>query len=296
MSEGESSPPRRKRRFLLLVFILLTTGVASYLIFWGGLRLWNASLPADAPRIAMTPDDGWIARLGFTALTYDQIFSRAGGRLIKLEVPDEPGALGPAEIRKRLEGMEALLLSGGGDVDPELYGGDPNVAELVNRKRDDFEIALIREARAMKLPILGICRGAQILNVAFGGELIDFDSDEEFRAIHFASKGHPIEVEDGSLLSRLMRPGKIDKVTSYHRQAVGRLGEGVRAVARSPEGTIEAIEVSETEDEWTIAVQWHPEMTVRDELQFALISAFVDEARRRRLPPAAAEPPATVSD
>ena len=79
MSEGESSPPRRKRRFLLLVFILLTTGVASYLIFWGGLRLWNASLPADAPRIAMTPDDGWIARLGFTALTYDQIFSRLGG-------------------------------------------------------------------------------------------------------------------------------------------------------------------------------------------------------------------------
>ena len=67
MSEGESSSPRRKRRLLLLAFILLTAGVASYLIFWGGLRLWNASLPEDAPRIAMTPDDGWIARLGFTA-------------------------------------------------------------------------------------------------------------------------------------------------------------------------------------------------------------------------------------
>ena len=292
MSEGESSPPRRKRRFLLLVFILLTTGVASYLIFWGGLRLWNASLPADAPRIAMTPDDGWIARLGFTALTYDQIFSRAGGRLIKLEIPDEPGALGPAEIRKRLEGMEALLLSGGGDVDPGLYGGDPNVAELVNRKRDDFEIALIREARAMKLPILGICRGAQILNVAFGGELIDLDSDKELKEIHFGIKGHPIEIEKGSLLSKLMRPGRIENVKSYHRQAVGRLGEGVRAVARSPEGTVEAVEISGYEDEWTVAVQWHPEMTVDDELQLALIRAFVEEARRRRPAGAAKQTPA----
>ena len=189
MNEDGRSSPRRKRRFLLLVFILLTAGVAAYLIFWGGLRLWNASLPEDAPRIAMTPDDGWIARLGFTALTYDQIFSRAGGRLIKLEVPEEPGALEPAEIRKRLDGMEALLLSGGGDVDPELYGGDPGVAELVNRKRDDFEIALIREARVKKIPILGICRGAQILNVAFGGELIDLDSDKELKEIHFGIKG-----------------------------------------------------------------------------------------------------------
>ena len=292
MNEDGRSSPRRKRRFLLLVFILLTAGVAAYLIFWGGLRLWNASLPEDAPRIAMTPDDGWIARLGFTALTYDQIFSRAGGRLIKLEVPEEPGALQPAEIRKRLDGMEALLLSGGGDVDPELYGGDPGVAELVNRKRDDFEIALIREARAKKIPILGICRGAQILNVAFGGELIDLDSDKELKEIHFGIKGHPIEIEKGSLLSKLMRPGRIENVKSYHRQAVGRLGEGVRAVARSPEGTVEAVEISGYEDEWTVAVQWHPEMTVDDELQLALIRAFVEEARRRRPAGAAKQTPA----
>ena len=291
MNEDGRSSPRRKRRFLLLVFILLTAGVAAYLIFWGGLRLWNASLPEDAPRIAMTPDDGWIARLGFTALTYDQIFSRAGGRLIKLEVPEEPGALEPAEIRKRLDGMEALLLSGGGDVDPELYGGDPGVAELVNRKRDDFEIALIREARVKKIPILGICRGAQILNVAFGGELIDLDSDKELKEIHFGIKGHPIEIEKGSLLSKLMRPGRIENVKSYHRQAVGRLGEGVRAVARSPEGTVEAVEISEFQDEWTLAVQWHPEMTVNDELQFALIRAFVEEARRRRPVKPAVETP-----
>lgn len=286
MSEGESSSPRRKRRLLLLAFILLTAGVASYLIFWGGLRLWNASLPEDAPRIAMTPDDGWIARLGFTALTYDQIFSRAGGRLVKLEIPAEAGALEPAEVRKKLAGMEALLLSGGGDVDPELYGGDPGTAELVHRGRDDFELALIREAREMKLPILGICRGAQILNVAFGGELIDLDDDQELRAIHFNPRGHPVEVEEGSRLAKLFGAGKVENVTSYHRQAVGRLGKGVRAVARSPEGIVEAIEVAETEDEWTIAVQWHPEMTVNDELQLGLIKAFVEEARRRRPDPA----------
>ncbi len=133
----------------------------------------------------------------------------------------------------------------------------------------------------MKLPILGICRGAQILNVAFGGGLVDLDGDQELREIHYGVRGHPVEIEEGSLLSKLMRAGKVENVTSYHRQAVGRLGEGVRAVARSPEGTVEAIEVSESEDEWTIAVQWHPEMTVRDELQFGLVKAFVEEARRR---------------
>ena len=71
---------------------------------------------------------------------------------------------------------------------------------------------------------------------------------------------------------------------------MGRLGEGVRAVARSPEGTVEAIEISELTDEWTLAVQWHPEMTVSDDLQFALISAFVEEARRRRPPPTVVDP------
>jgi gamma-glutamyl-gamma-aminobutyrate hydrolase PuuD len=178
-----------------------------------------------------------------------------------------------------LEGMDALLLSGGGDVDPRLYGGDPDVAELVNRKRDDFEIALIREARRREIPILGICRGCQILNVALGGQLVDLDSDEELRKTHFSTSGHPVEVEEGSLLSRLMRAGRIDNVPSYHGQAVGRLGEGVRAAARSSDGTVEAIEIA---GEWTLAVQWHPEMTVSDQLQFDLVSAFVEEARRRR--------------
>ena len=94
--------------------------------------------------------------------------------------------------------------------------------------------------------------------------------------------GHAIEIEKESLLSAIMHPGKVENVKSYHSQAVGRLGKGVRAVARSPEGTVEAIEVSELENEWTVAVQWHPEMTLNDELQFSLIKTFVDEARRRR--------------
>ena len=161
-------------------------------------------------------------------------------------------------------------------------GGDPGAAELVNRKRDDFEIALIQEARARQIPILGICRGCQILNVALGGELKDLDSDEEYRKTHFTTRGHAVEVEEGSLLSEVMRPGRIENVASYHSQAVGRLGEAVRAVAHSTDGTVEAIEVSEFADEWTLAVQWHPEMTVSDELQFALINTFVEEARRRR--------------
>jgi hypothetical protein len=126
MSESVRSSSRRKRRILLFVFIPPTGIVAFYLMGWGSLRFWNANLPSGAPMIAMTPDDGWMARLGFTTLTYDRIFSRAGGRLVKLQVPDTPAAFKPAEVHKMLKGMDALLLTGGGDVGPELYGGNPS--------------------------------------------------------------------------------------------------------------------------------------------------------------------------
>ena len=279
---GDRTPRRHRWRSLRRVALGLIAAIGLYLAGRGGLRLWNASLPADAPRIAMTPDDGWLARLGFTTLTYDQIFSRAGGRLLKLEIPDHPQGLQPPAIGKLLEGMDALLLTGGGDVDPALYGGDPATAQLVNRRRDDFEIALIREARARNLPILGICRGCQILNVAFGGKLVDLDADEKLRATHFTLQGHPVDVQPKSLLATIVGAGEIANVQSYHRQAVGHRGSGVRVVARSPDRTVEAIEVNEFANEWTLAVQWHPEMTVNDALQLSLIRAFVDEARRRR--------------
>lgn len=282
MSEGERSTYHWSRRILLTVFLLLTGTVVLYLAGWGCLRLWNSILPSDAPKIAMTPDDGWLSRLGFTSLTYDQIFSRAGGRLIKLEVPENTADLEPGEVGKMLAGTDALLLTGGGDVDPELYGGDPDTARSVNRKRDEFEVALIREARRRQMPILGICRGCQILNVAFGGELVDLDLSEELKKTHFAITGHPVKVQEGSLLAKIMRPGKIENVESYHHQAVGRLGDGVRAVAHAPDGTIEAIEISGNQGEWIVAVQWHPEMTVTDQMQFSLIRTFVEQAGRSR--------------
>jgi hypothetical protein len=118
MSEDVGAAPGKKRRILKFVLVPLVVIAILYLLALGGLRLQNSLLPEDAPKIAMTPDDeAWYARLGATAMGYDQIFTRAGGKLVKLEIPEKTGLLEPAEAAKVLEGMDALLLSGGGDVD-----------------------------------------------------------------------------------------------------------------------------------------------------------------------------------
>ena len=178
MSDDGAGAPRKKRRILKFVLVPLVVIAVLYLLALGGLRLQNSLLPEDAPKIAMTPDnEAWYARLGATAMGYDQIFTRAGGKLVKLEIPEKTGLLEPAAAARVLEGMDALLLSGGGDVDPELYGGEPGTAELVSRQRDDFELSLITEARRRNMSMLGVCRVCQILKVAFGGTLVFLDDE-----------------------------------------------------------------------------------------------------------------------
>jgi putative glutamine amidotransferase len=175
---------------------------------------------------------------------------------------------------KEIDDVDGLLLTGGDDVDPEIYGK----AELrtqckgMNRTRDEFEIEVIKRALEADKPILGVCRGMQVMNVALGGTLHGDVEASGFRAhtSHSATPmKHEIEIEPNSLLSGLAG-GLRQSVNSYHHQAVDALGKGLMKAAQSEDGIIEAAEWSSKEGmSFLLLVQWHPERTIEGGEKFS---------------------------
>jgi putative glutamine amidotransferase len=204
---------------------------------------------------------------------------RKGGALPLIVPPDQSGA----ECLREVEGVAALLLIGGRDVDPGRYGQDstdPVVADAP--ERDAAEIALVHEAVRTGTPILGVCRGAQVLNVAFGGTLVqDLYSVPEHaghgRAATVESPerpGHDVRVARDSKVAQLLGDDPV-RVNSFHHQAVASLGDGLVATAWSePDGVIEGIE-HETLP-LVVGVQWHPERLSESQL----IQRFIESARQ----------------
>ena len=275
MKEQPSQKPIRTRtrrwrkalvRAVLVCLLFVAAGVVA-------LKIWQRSLPRDAPVIGVSCDTAWHARAGITTKSYEIALTRAGGKVRKLW----PGDQNADEI---LDRIDALLLAGGGDVDPELYAAAPGTAELVDRERDDFELALIRGALRRDMPILGICRGIQILNVAQGGTLCDLRGRPELAEVHGVSLGsmeaHGVEIAAESKLAGMFGAGP-PEVSSFHGQAVGRLGDGLQVTATAPDGVVEAIELPSRS--FVVAVQWHPELPPP---QAAVFEAFLKEARAYR--------------
>ncbi|HEX3539600.1 MAG TPA: gamma-glutamyl-gamma-aminobutyrate hydrolase family protein [Acidimicrobiales bacterium] len=206
------------------------------------------------PRIGITSaptvhDQKRIERLN---RSYVDAIAGAGG--LPVILPTLPAG-DAAEI---LAGVHGLVLTGGGDVAPWRYGQKPAPEVYdIDTARDDWEAALI-EAAGHEVPILGVCRGAQLLNVVAGGTLIQhLETDVNHRQReHQEEVVHPVEVAAGSRLAEILESRRIG-VNSVHHQAIDRVGSGLRAVAWAPDGTIEAVEGSEGAP--FVAVQWHPE-------------------------------------
>lgn len=185
------------------------------------------------------------------------------------------------EIPEALDAIDALILPGGGDVDPAHYGGPRHEANYgISTERDGFELKLAKVALARPtLPILCICRGMQLLNVALGGDLVAHIPDHYGDSVmhrhpELQPTQHPVRLEPQSRLSRILGASDL-LVHSVHHQAVGRLGAGLRPVAWSPDGVIEAVE-SERHD-LVIGVQWHPELgALDDERQRRLFEILVE--------------------
>jgi putative glutamine amidotransferase len=196
------------------------------------------------------------------------------------------------DIAETLRGAGGLLLTGGGDVEPSRYGEAKHAATVeVAPERDAFELALVKEARRLNLPILAICRGVQVMNVAFGGTLVqDIPTQVENTLDHALTVpphkpfdyAHDVWVDDNSLLAKLMteRLSGSDSfaVNSRHHQAVKDVAPGFRVVATAPDGIIEAIE--DPTARFCIGVQWHPENFWRTGEFRPLFEGFVEAANQ----------------
>jgi putative glutamine amidotransferase len=186
---------------------------------------------------------------------YVRALDRAG--LVPLAVPT---LLPPGRAAAALDGLRGLVLTGGEDVEPARYGAAPHARlAATDPDRDAAELALIAAAYARRLPILAICRGIQILNVALGGTLYqDLDSERPGPIAHADVSDHAVRVEAGSLLERTLG-ARSATVNSRHHQAIRDLAPRLRAVAWADDGVIEAAESTDPAAPWTLAVQWHPE-------------------------------------
>ncbi len=213
----------------------------------------------------------WQLEAALVPASYVRAVTLAGG--VPLLVP--PGA----SYEETLDSLDGLVFSGGSDLDPELYGKEahPETDGWV-RERDDFELGLMQAALARDVPLLAICRGSQVLNIALGGDLEQHVPDRVQTNVHKETPGvfadHDVAVLPGTRLSAIL--GDHTDVKSHHHQGYGELGSGLREAARAPDGTVEALE--DPTRRFTLGVLWHPEEG--DDL--ALFEALVREADEYR--------------
>lgn len=205
---------------------------------------------------------------------YFHAVERGGG--VPLMLPPIPALTD--HLPESISRFDALVLHGGGDVDPRRYGEEPTAEQLygIVDEHDEVELAVVRAALDADLPLLAICRGMQILNVALGGSLVQHIGSED----HWYTT-HPVEVVADSRIAAALGTNEAAACHSVHHQSVGRLGAGVRLVGSGHDGMPEAIEVESAR--WAVAVQWHPEDTAEaDPQQQCLFDELVRQAVERR--------------
>jgi putative glutamine amidotransferase len=195
----------------------------------------------------------WELEAALVPADYVRAVERAGGRAL-LVPPSREG------IEETLQALDGIIFSGGSDLDPELYGQAPHPATLgVVPERDRAELDLLEAALERDMPVLAICRGSQVLNVALGGDLVqhlpDVVGDERHKHTPGTFADHDVSVESGTKLASLL--GKRVPVKSHHHQGFGRVGEGLRVSARAEDGTVEAVE--DPGRRFAVGVLWHPE-------------------------------------
>jgi len=214
----------------------------------------------------------WTLPAALIPFSYVRAVERAGGRAL-LVPPSEGG------VDETLDRLDGLVFSGGSDVDPDVYGAEAHPATQGTRpQRDRSELALLTAALERDMPVLAVCRGSQVLNVALGGDLEQHVPErvghEGHREVPGTFSEHGVEIAPGTRLHSIV--GEHTSVKSHHHQGYGRLGDGLRESARAEDDTVEAIE--DPSRRFTVGVLWHPEEG--DDLR--LFEELVEQARAYR--------------
>jgi len=243
--------------------------------------------PAARPVIGITTSsteisiEGELLHIRYAPTVYTDAVLRAGG--LPVHLPIAPSA----EADELLALVDGIILSGGGDISPAAYGAPAEDGLVdVEPARDLAEQDLLRCAAECHTPVLGICRGLQLMNVAFGGTLRqdlrhETVTDHHPKHVPDTVPAHPVIIEPGSLLATAVAAEQID-VNSTHHQAVDVVGRPLRVTARSFDGVVEALELAEP-DFWMVGVQWHPEaMEARHQAQRRLFRALIEASLAKR--------------
>jgi gamma-glutamyl-gamma-aminobutyrate hydrolase PuuD len=213
----------------------------------------------------------WDRRAALLPDSYVQSVARAGGQPVLIPPADIP--VPDDAARAVVDALDALVLVGGGDVEPDRYGQRPHADTAgVDAGRDAAEFALLGAALATGIPVLAICRGMQVLNIELGGTLVQHLPDVVGNAGHRPEAGCfadvEVRTEPGTLVAKAL--GERAVVRCSHHQALDRLGDGLEVTARAADGVVEAIEM--TAAPFVVGVQWHPE----EELDLRLFGALLD--------------------
>ncbi|HEX6088125.1 MAG TPA: gamma-glutamyl-gamma-aminobutyrate hydrolase family protein [Thermoanaerobaculia bacterium] len=229
--------------------------------------------------------------LSFAYMTYCEAVRRAGA--IPLVIPPQPE--NAEELLSRLDGV---LLAGGFDCDPAVYGEECHPScERMDTRRQENDLALAAAARRHNVPTLGVCLGLQVMNVAAAGTLIqDIESQHDTEIRHASipedRARHDVIIEQGTHLAGMLPATELN-VNSSHHQAVKTLGQGLRVTAHAPDGIIEGVE--DPRHPFYLGVQWHPEDMTGEESASSLFGAFIEAARQHAQQRAAEMSPVGVS-